>query len=368
MARLRLFAGARAAAGTARDEVPGLTVAEVLDGAVRRYGSEFQEVLSVSRIWVNGEPAADEDAVADGDEVAVLPPVSGGAATTLSTAGATALAEPVIEPEAAAGVEPAPPTAGATPRPGRAGGPRPLRPVPPAVPHGRLGVIWGALTAGAVLGGRWTFALWLALGALVATLALTRSRGLKPVAAPAAALAALICPLLAVVSWWAALGVLVLGVGADLLLRHRRGQSVSPTDGPTVVTAAGAAVALAAVCLVLLDRRSLTLIGVLLALACLHDASRYLVGWGAPSVWEGRVTGIAAVGSATLALAVLDPSPLSGAYPWLIGGLVALSGAFGTTVIAGVEGDEAVGALRRLDTLVLAAPAVLLTAVVANLG
>jgi len=92
------------------------------------------------------------------------------------------------------------------------------------------------------------------------------------------------------------------------------------------------------------------------------------VGWGAPSVWEGRVTGIAAVGSATLALAVLDPSPLSGAYPWLIGGLVALSGAFGTTVIAGVEGDEAVGALRRLDTLVLAAPAVLLTAVVANLG
>jgi len=231
MARLRLFAGARAAAGTARDEVPGLTVAEVLDGAVRRYGSEFQEVLSVSRIWVNGEPAADEDAVADGDEVAVLPPVSGGAATTLSTAGATALAEPVIEPEAAAGVEPAPPTAGATPRPGRAGGPRPLRPVPPAVPHGRLGVIWGALTAGAVLGGRWTFALWLALGALVATLALTRSRGLKPVAAPAAALAALICPLLAVVSWWAALGVLVLGVGADLLLRHRLAPS-SPRPAP----------------------------------------------------------------------------------------------------------------------------------------
>ena len=49
MAVLRLFAGARDAAGTGHDVVPGATVAEVLDAARTRYGA------------------------------AVLPPVSGGA-------------------------------------------------------------------------------------------------------------------------------------------------------------------------------------------------------------------------------------------------------------------------------------------------
>jgi molybdopterin converting factor small subunit len=73
-----LFASAREAAGTAHDEIPGATVAEVLDAARRRYGSPFAELLPRCRVWVNGEPAADDTPVAEGDEVAVLPPVSGG--------------------------------------------------------------------------------------------------------------------------------------------------------------------------------------------------------------------------------------------------------------------------------------------------
>jgi molybdopterin converting factor small subunit len=35
-------------------------------------------VLKVSKIWVNGEPSSREQAVGPQDEVAVLPPVSGG--------------------------------------------------------------------------------------------------------------------------------------------------------------------------------------------------------------------------------------------------------------------------------------------------
>jgi molybdopterin synthase sulfur carrier subunit len=74
-----LFASARDAAGTARDEIAGATVAEVLDVACDRYGEGFAAVLAASKVWVNGEPADRAAAVADGDEVAVLPPVSGGA-------------------------------------------------------------------------------------------------------------------------------------------------------------------------------------------------------------------------------------------------------------------------------------------------
>lgn len=78
MAVLRLFAAAREAAGTGRDEVPGATVGEILDAAVDRYGPAFATVLASSKVWVNGEGAERSDPVAEGDEVAVLPPVSGG--------------------------------------------------------------------------------------------------------------------------------------------------------------------------------------------------------------------------------------------------------------------------------------------------
>lgn len=78
MAVLRLFAQARDAAGTGRDHIVGETVGDVLGEARRRYGPEFSSVLDGCRIWVNGEPAEEGDSVAGDDEVAVLPPVSGG--------------------------------------------------------------------------------------------------------------------------------------------------------------------------------------------------------------------------------------------------------------------------------------------------
>jgi len=79
VATLRLFAQAREAAGRSVDEVSGATVAAVVDEAVRRYGDAFGQVLATSRVWVNGEPAGRDRPVVEGDEVAVLPPVSGGA-------------------------------------------------------------------------------------------------------------------------------------------------------------------------------------------------------------------------------------------------------------------------------------------------
>ena len=75
---LRLFATARLAAGTGRDTVQGATVGDVLGAARGRYGPGFAEVLAGCRVWRNGQPAEPTDELADDDEVAVLPPVSGG--------------------------------------------------------------------------------------------------------------------------------------------------------------------------------------------------------------------------------------------------------------------------------------------------
>ncbi len=66
------------AAGTGRTTVDGATVGEVVAAACDRYGSEFAALVQSCRVWVNGEPALENDAVTDTDEVAILPPVSGG--------------------------------------------------------------------------------------------------------------------------------------------------------------------------------------------------------------------------------------------------------------------------------------------------
>ena len=78
MAVLRLFAAAREAAGTATAVVDGETVGEVLEQARNRFGPDLDKVMQRCRIWLNGEPTSDEAAVGAGDEVAILPPVSGG--------------------------------------------------------------------------------------------------------------------------------------------------------------------------------------------------------------------------------------------------------------------------------------------------
>jgi molybdopterin converting factor small subunit len=58
--------------------VRGTTVGEVLAGAVARHGEALAAVVETSKIWVNGTPAEPDTVLQEGDEVAVLPPVSGG--------------------------------------------------------------------------------------------------------------------------------------------------------------------------------------------------------------------------------------------------------------------------------------------------
>jgi molybdopterin converting factor small subunit len=78
MARVRFFAQARDAAGCRDAAVDGATVGAVLNAAVERFGPRLGDVIATSAIWVNGEQADAVQAIRPTDELAVLPPVSGG--------------------------------------------------------------------------------------------------------------------------------------------------------------------------------------------------------------------------------------------------------------------------------------------------
>lgn len=86
MAKVRLFAALREAAGVGEDEIDASTVGELLAEAERRYGTEFSDALPFCRVMVNGvgvgRREGKETPLGGQDEVALLPPVSGGAVIT----------------------------------------------------------------------------------------------------------------------------------------------------------------------------------------------------------------------------------------------------------------------------------------------
>jgi MoaD family protein len=76
--KVRLFAALREIAGDAHVDAPGRTVGEIVDTLSARYGDRFAQIAEVGSFVVNGERATRDTPIADGDEVALLPPVSGG--------------------------------------------------------------------------------------------------------------------------------------------------------------------------------------------------------------------------------------------------------------------------------------------------
>ena len=78
MVRVRLFAALRELAGDTHVEAPGTSVGDIVDALGERYGERFASIAAVGTFVVNGERATRATPVAEGDEVALLPPVSGG--------------------------------------------------------------------------------------------------------------------------------------------------------------------------------------------------------------------------------------------------------------------------------------------------
>ncbi len=80
--KVRLFAALRDAVGAARLEIEAPTVGTLLDELSARYGPEFDWIMRVGTVVVNGETVGRDHVLRPDDEVALLPPVSGGKGRT----------------------------------------------------------------------------------------------------------------------------------------------------------------------------------------------------------------------------------------------------------------------------------------------
>lgn len=86
MVKVRLFAALRELAGSPQVEAEGRTAGDVVDILSSRYGERFAQIAAVGSLVVNGERAARSTPLTAGDEVALLPPVSGGSRMRSSSA------------------------------------------------------------------------------------------------------------------------------------------------------------------------------------------------------------------------------------------------------------------------------------------
>jgi molybdopterin synthase catalytic subunit len=76
--RVRLFAALRDLAGASAVEADGETVEEIVAGLSKRFGERFEKVARAGSVIVDGERASDETPLTGAEEIALLPPVSGG--------------------------------------------------------------------------------------------------------------------------------------------------------------------------------------------------------------------------------------------------------------------------------------------------
>lgn len=117
-------------------------------------------------------------------------------------------------------------------------------------------------------------------------------------------------------------------------------------------------VGLAAMSMVLLLRLDLgSAIGLLLLVSA-YETGDYIVGSGARNPYEGPAAGICALTVVTFALSTLPVSTLDFGQAWLFGGLVAVLAPLGQLLASAIlpAAGSAASGLRRLDSLLLAAP------------
>ena len=78
MPTLRLFAAVREAAGTRTAEFQGATVGDIIDSAIAEFGADFAALVPYCSVLLGNEPADRSTLVISDEEIALLPPFSGG--------------------------------------------------------------------------------------------------------------------------------------------------------------------------------------------------------------------------------------------------------------------------------------------------
>lgn len=231
-------------------------------------------------------------------------------------------------------------------------------------PHVRLGLCWAVVTFAVAAAGPVWLGAWMAAAAAAGAAQAARSwrRRPNPPAVAVAACGAAILPLAAVA------GPLPAVAGAALVVVASEIHGVAPGGrgaDPVLTSVLAGAVGLAAAAPVVLRREGVVPTLVLLAFACVHDASAYLVGSGSWRAWEGHAAGVASIGAVTLAVAAVLVPPFRGATPWLLGGLAAVLAPLGPYAGSALLGDRRARApaLRRLDSLLVLGPLWVLAAV-----
>jgi MoaD family protein len=76
--RVRLFAALRELAGTSHLEVDAEDVGSLLDQLSDKLGPEFDRIMRVGTVVVDGQTVDRSHVLRPDDEAALLPPVSGG--------------------------------------------------------------------------------------------------------------------------------------------------------------------------------------------------------------------------------------------------------------------------------------------------
>lgn len=224
----------------------------------------------------------------------------------------------------------------------------------PDGPHARLGVLWFILACAACALG--TIAVAVLFASLAAVSAMQTSRAWaahhRRVSPVFLGIAAAIVPLFAL------LGPFAFGIGIAVAVGVLFiGQAVASSDllvGLRVVVIP----ALAAGSVVLIGRTDMGALVVLLLLISAYEIGDYLMGAEAGSVFEGPLSGIAAVLVLTFAEAVFQLGPFETRAAWVFGALVAALVPLGAPLASALapSAQTAGPALRRLDAWLVVAP------------
>ncbi len=224
----------------------------------------------------------------------------------------------------------------------------------PDGPHARLGLLWFIVACAACALGTLSVAVLFSAVAAVAAMQTVRAwSGTGRRAAPVlGGVAAAVVPIMAVAGPIGFIaGVVVasaLVIIGGVVLRSNVAVGLRSAILPAI--AAGS--------VVLIGRTDMGALVVLLVLVSAYEVGDYLMGSEANSVFEGPLSGIAAVLVVTFAEAVFQFGPFDSRAGWVFGGLVAVLAPLGAPLASALAPSAALAgpALRRLDVWFVVAP------------